>query len=143
MQFDETTMLAFVVGAVAAIDAGVALAFERSYSRGLLLLVPVLALLLMAFGRWAYRGTADLRRRPTGTEEAITAVVYGAGDAGHQIASGGPLGRTALRILAFVDDDPAAIPARPWSPRRRSRRRPDRGCAPARRQGRHPGDHQG
>ena len=39
--FDETTMLAFVVGAVAAIGAGVALAFERSYSRGLLLLVPV------------------------------------------------------------------------------------------------------
>jgi len=106
--FDETTMLAFVVGAVAAIGAGVALAFERSYSRGLLVLVPVLALLLMAFGRWAYRGTADLRRRPTGTEEAISAVVYGAGDAGHQIAQLVDLSdEPPYRILAFVDDDPA------------------------------------
>ena len=77
------------------------------FPRGLALITPPLALTFMAAGRWAFRIVFRKEfRRATGSH-AQSAVVYGAGDAGHQVARLLDMAKPApYRIVGFVDDDP-------------------------------------
>ncbi|MCC6498515.1 MAG: polysaccharide biosynthesis protein [Propionibacteriaceae bacterium] len=106
--FSEATMLGGSVAAIA-IFLGVAFAIAHPAfpPRSFALAIPLLALTLMAAGRWAFRIVFrhELRRGTGG--EALAALVYGAGDAGHQVArlvdNAAP---APYRIVGFVDDDP-------------------------------------
>lgn len=104
--FDEATVLGTIVLVVSVVTGAFYLLTQPVFSRSAALVIPTLALLLMATGRWVFRtarGTA--RRRQTDT--AVPALVYGAGDIGHQVAR---LVATAEEppyvIDGFIDDDP-------------------------------------
>lgn len=75
--------------------------------RGIALLVPVVALMGSLAGRWFYR---TLRSRTRGDHEGPrrNVLIYGAGDAGHQLIR---LiltdARSDFRVVGFLDDHPA------------------------------------
>lgn len=103
--YEEATTLAALVTAVAVIMGLVLHFFSPVYSRGVVTVIPALAFLLMAAGRWvfrAFRGTD----RPRPTAGATPVIIYGAGDAGHQVARLIDTAEEApYRIVGFVDDD--------------------------------------
>ncbi len=105
--FDEVTALGTLVAGVAVILGLVFLVTQPVFSRGLAVAMPALAFLLMAAGRWVFRA-ATAGRRQGDSSEAVPALVYGAGDAGHQVAL---LVDTAdeppYSIVGFIDDDPS------------------------------------
>ncbi|HSN11498.1 MAG TPA: polysaccharide biosynthesis protein, partial [Propionibacteriaceae bacterium] len=77
------------------------------FPRGLALITPPLALTFMAAGRWAFRIVFHNEFRRASGSHAQSAVVYGAGDAGHQVARLVDMAKPApYRIVGFVDDDP-------------------------------------
>ncbi len=103
---DEATHLGFIV---LGISSALALYFmftsEPGYPRGVTLTVPLGAYVLEVFGRFLAR--AWINRGQTEPESAEPIVVYGAGNAGQQLARllvNDP--DAPYRILAFVDDDP-------------------------------------
>lgn len=105
--FDEVTLLGSIVLGVSLLAGVFLVATQPVFSRGAAIVVPALALLVMAAGRWVFR--AAVGDRPGGGgAEAVPALVYGAGDTGHQVArllamSDAP----PYRVVGFVDDDPA------------------------------------
>ena len=106
--FDEVTALGTLVAGVAVILGLVFLITQPVFSRGLAVAMPALAFLLMAAGRWVFRAATANGRRQGDSSEAVPALVYGAGDAGHQVAL---LVDTAdeppYSIIGFIDDDPS------------------------------------
>lgn len=105
--FEEATLLGAIT-LVTGTSLGVVFAVFNPYlPRAVAVAVPALALILMASARWLYRSINGLAR-PNGLAEATPALVYGAGDAGEQIAR---LVDTAAdapyRLVGYLDDDPA------------------------------------
>lgn len=78
---------------------------SENFPRGVALTLPPLALLFMLAGRFTVRNVTDSGPRAD-VKDAVPALVYGAGNAGHQIAQ---LMRQAeeppYRIVGFLDDD--------------------------------------
>jgi dTDP-glucose 4,6-dehydratase len=106
--FDEVTALGSLVAGVAAVLGVIFFVTQPIFSRGLAFAMPALAFLLMAAGRWVFRAATSNGRRQGNASEALPALVYGAGDAGHQVAR---LVDTAdeppYSIVGFIDDDPS------------------------------------
>ena len=105
--FAEATWLGVLVVAIGGVLGAAFGSFIPHFPRGVALILPPTALVLMAAGRWALRAFfLDRRRRPT-KPDALRALVYGAGDAGHEVAR---LVDTATEppylIVGFLDDDP-------------------------------------
>ncbi|MGO1174344.1 MAG: polysaccharide biosynthesis protein, partial [Actinomycetaceae bacterium] len=106
--FDEIVgLIATVV--IAAFIAGASFLAIRPISdfpRGVALLAPPLALLLMASARWAYR--AWRARGSVIPDDAEDALIYGAGDAGYQLVRLLKMDHaTPFRPVGFIDDDPS------------------------------------
>src|SRR5664280_3897717 len=105
--FAEASFLGVSVGMIA---LGLGTAFILVYPgfpRGLALAIPALALTMMAAGRWMLRIAFRNELRRGTNDLALSAVVYGAGDAGHQVARLVDMSADApYRIVGFVDDSP-------------------------------------
>lgn len=105
--FDEALGLALHVGAVAVLTLMISQAFFPGLPRSIPILVPPLALLLSAAGRYLFR---VLRERMAGAPALVgqvhNAIIYGAGDAGRQVAR---LVRNdaelSFRVVGYVDDN--------------------------------------
>jgi FlaA1/EpsC-like NDP-sugar epimerase len=105
--FDEATALGTLVAGIALVLGVIFYLTQPVFSRGLAVAMPSLAFLVMAAGRWVLRALI-LGRATSVSSTAAPALIYGAGDAGHQVAR---LVDTAdeppYRIVGFIDDDPA------------------------------------
>lgn len=106
--FAEVVQLGALVFVVAFIVWFGALMFESHLPHGVASVVPALALLGMVSGRMGVRMLRAVEsRRSFAVLEAPWALVYGAGDAGEQVAR---LVDTAVHppysLVGFVDDDP-------------------------------------
>jgi FlaA1/EpsC-like NDP-sugar epimerase len=106
--FDEAigmAVTAVVVGAALAIIF-VAVIDSSHSPRAVAVLSPPIALLFMAAGRWAYR--AFTRRHKAARERSEKVLIYGAGDAGHQlIRLISTDDSTPYQVVGFIDDDKA------------------------------------
>ncbi|MGB7818632.1 MAG: nucleoside-diphosphate sugar epimerase/dehydratase [Ornithinibacter sp.] len=104
--FDEVTVLGTLVAGIALILGVVFFVSQPIFSRGLAIAMPSLAFLFMAAGRWVFRAIRNEGRSAPG-DGAVPALIYGVGDAGHQVAR---LVDTAdeppYDIVGFLDDDP-------------------------------------
>src|SRR5690606_12616914 len=70
------------------------------------IMLPPMALMFMATARWLFRSLMASRPRPVG-EDATPALVYGAGDAGYQVAQlVAKAEDPPYRIVGFIDDNP-------------------------------------
>ena len=102
--FDEATVLGSLVGGISVILGLTFMLTQPVFSRGLAVAMPSLAFLFMAAGRWVFRAVRG--RRQVADDGAAPALIYGAGDAGHQVAR---LVDTAdeppYTIVGFIDDD--------------------------------------
>ena len=81
---------------------------DGNLPRGISVLVPAVALIGSAGGRWFYR-TLRTRTRGNGTQGTATktVLIYGAGDAGYQLLRLVLMDRNAeYRIVGFIDDNP-------------------------------------
>jgi len=79
------------------------------FPRGVAFMLPPLALVFMAVGRWVFRIVYHAGSRTGGdVGRSVPVLLYGAGEAGHQVAT---LIDTSneypYRIVGFVDDDPS------------------------------------
>jgi FlaA1/EpsC-like NDP-sugar epimerase len=105
--FDEGLGLALSAVMVAALLGLCFLGVVGSsvFPRAVAVLTPPVALLLMAAGRWGYR--ACLARPGSGPRESAERVlIYGAGNAGHQLARLLAMDASApYRAVGFIDDD--------------------------------------
>ena len=105
--FDEVTGLAFHFAVVGLSTAVVFTVLDPALPRSIPVLVPPIALVSAAAGRWLFRTYRD-RNAPSPDERAKRALVYGAGDAGYQLL-------TLLRaerhpeyqVVGLIDDNPA------------------------------------
>lgn len=110
--FAEASALGVLVAAVAVVLGAVFL-FVPTFPRGVALVAPPLALTFMGFGRWAFRNLCGrgYRRPATSPADAPAlpaALVYGAGDDGHDVARLVDFAaEPPYRIVGFLDDDPA------------------------------------
>ncbi|WOP19680.1 nucleoside-diphosphate sugar epimerase/dehydratase [Raineyella sp. LH-20] len=110
--FAEATALGLLVIAVALLLGGFSF-FVPNFPRGIALLLPPLALVFMGFGRWAFRNFFSQRRRrlatrtgDAGVGAAPRALVYGAGNDGHDVARLVDFAEEPpYRIVGFLDDD--------------------------------------
>ena len=104
--FEEVSVLGALVAGVSLVVGVVFFLTLPVFSRGVVVVVPTIAFLFMGAGRWVFRAVRNERRREV-PDGAVRALVYGAGDVGHQVAR---LVDTAdeppYRIVGFVDDDP-------------------------------------
>ncbi|WP_404381853.1 polysaccharide biosynthesis protein [Knoellia locipacati] len=106
--FDEVTSLGRLVIAISVVLGAAFFIAAPLFSRGLAFIMPMLAFLIMAAGRWIFRVARGQDRRRNAEAPGMPALVYGAGDAGQQLArlvdsSDDP----PYSIVGFVDDDPA------------------------------------
>ncbi|GGB70140.1 dTDP-glucose 4,6-dehydratase [Knoellia flava TL1] len=109
--FDEVTSLGRLVVAISVVLGAAFYIAAPLFSRGIAFIMPMLAFLIMASGRWVLRvARGSDRRKGSRLPEVpgVPALVYGAGDAGHQLAglvdsSDDP----PYTIVGFVDDDPS------------------------------------
>ncbi|TBT82573.1 polysaccharide biosynthesis protein [Propioniciclava sinopodophylli] len=104
--FGEVSLLGLVVLVSAVISGGVGFLVSPEFSRSVAVTTPALALLGMVGGRVLFRAFySDDLRRAKGA--ATRALIYGAGDAGSQVAK---LVDTAVEppytIAGYLDDDP-------------------------------------
>ena len=77
-----------------------------NFPRGVGLVLPPMALMVMAAGRGIFRLLKDTRYRPP-DHVGTPALVYGAGNAGHQVARLIDIAEEPpYSIVGFVDDDP-------------------------------------
>jgi len=105
--FDEALGLALQVGVVAAVALLAAPLLYPDLPRSIPVLVPPVALLFCAAGRWIYR----VLRERTDASPAIgavrNAIIYGAGDAGRQVAQLVRNDRDlSFQVVGYVDDNP-------------------------------------
>lgn len=104
--FDEASALGVLVLIEAIILAALFMALNPAFSRGIAVGLPILALVFMAAGRFVFRNIFRTHRRRQ-SAEVTPAVIYGAGDAGHQVAR---LLETSddspYQVVGFIDDDP-------------------------------------
>lgn len=102
--FAEATWLAGLTGLVGIPLAIVFPLVSSSFPRGIGIAAPLLALAFMAAGRWVFRLLLTSGKRSD--VAGVPALVYGAGDAGHEVAR---LVSTAEQppyaIVGFLDDD--------------------------------------
>ena len=108
--FDEATSLGLWVVTESLVMAMVFLQVPQ-FPRGVALVMPPLALMLMASGRWLFRSvlreSIRQRNRHAISESVPRALVYGAGNDGHDVARLVDLSpEPPYRILGFLDDDP-------------------------------------
>ena len=105
--FDEALGLAVHVGLVGVLGIGIGLFANESVPRSVPVLVPPVALLLCAAGRWFYRAIRERSDDLVVGADVRNALVYGAGEAGRQVLQ---LLRNErelrLRVVGFVDDNP-------------------------------------
>jgi FlaA1/EpsC-like NDP-sugar epimerase len=109
--FDEALGLALHIGTVAVVALLAAPVLYPGLPRSIPVLVPPMALLISAAGRYLFR---VLRERTEGAPDTTTgvvmrnAIIYGAGDAGRQVAR---LVRNdpdlSFRVVGYVDDNQA------------------------------------
>ena len=105
--FDEVTALGKLVFAISLALGAASFVLAPLFSRGIVVVMPMLALLIMAAGRWIFRAARGQDRRRNIDSPGVPALVYGAGDAGHQLAR--LVDRSAdppYTIVGFLDDDP-------------------------------------
>ena len=104
--FDEAVGLAIhfaVVGLLTTVGSAL---LDTSLPRSIPVLVPPIALITAAAGRWTFRSMRD-RRSPDEAESIKRALVYGAGDAGNQVVGLLKSDRSAqYRIVGLIDDNP-------------------------------------
>jgi dTDP-glucose 4,6-dehydratase len=106
--FDEVTSLGRLVIAISVVLGATFFIAAPVFSRGIAFVMPMLAFLIMATGRWVFRVARGQDRRKSVETQGVPALVYGAGDAGHQLAglvdsSDDP----PYSIVGFIDDDPS------------------------------------
>lgn len=104
--FEEALGLAALTASVSAVTIVIFVGLDDGLPRGIAFLVPVVALVGSASGRWAYR---ILRTRPRGTSQVAqkNVLIYGAGDAGYQLLRLVLMSRDSeYRIVGFIDDNP-------------------------------------
>lgn len=103
--FDEATALGGLVVVITGVLGLLFMAVVPGFPNGVAFVLPPLALMLMASGRWAFR-SLFLSRRAVPDPGNVPALIYGAGDAGQEVAR---LIDTSTehqyRIVGFVDDD--------------------------------------
>lgn len=103
--FTEATWVGGMLILVAAPLAVVFPLVSSNFPRGIGVVAPMLTLCFMALGRWAFRIIIAAGRKSA--VGGVPALVYGAGDAGHEVAR---LIATAeeppYRIVGFLDDAP-------------------------------------
>ena len=58
---------------------------SSDFPRGVAIMLPPMALMYMAAGRWIFR-VVITNRKKSSAQDATPALVYGAGEAGHQVA---------------------------------------------------------
>lgn len=103
--FDEATSLG-VIATVASVPLGLVLwAIHVDFPRAASLLLLPVALVIMGVGRWALRAVRGTSG--ASASNAAPVLVYGVGDAGHQVVQ---LVRNSMdapyRIVGLLDDDP-------------------------------------
>lgn len=106
--FEESLGLVLVTTVVALILAVAFLGIPalEYFPRGVAFLTPPFALLLMAAGRWAYRQWVTARRPPR--TDAQKVLIYGAGDAGHQLLRLIQIDTNSpYEVVGLIDDDRA------------------------------------
>lgn len=104
--FDEAIGLAGLTLSVAVLMVVFFVVFKDDLPRGIAFLVPAMALIGSAGGRWFYR---ILRSRTRGGQEPATktVLIYGAGDAGYQLLRLVMLDRDSeYQVVGFIDDNP-------------------------------------
>lgn len=103
--FAEATSMGVLVAVIALVVGLLVSVFDHDFPRGVAIMLPPVALVLMATGRFLFRGLTAAR--PRGDRgEAPPALVYGAGNAGYQIAQLMDLAEAPpYRIVGFLDDD--------------------------------------
>ncbi len=109
--FAEATSLGLWVVAQSLV-LGMVFVEMPEFPRGVALVLPPLALMVMGSGRWLFRSLAHesirRRNRTTASETAPRALVYGAGSDGHDVARLVDMApEPPYRIVGFIDDDPA------------------------------------
>lgn len=107
--FAEATYLGSIVLTIAVVLGTIAMIFAPRFPNAIAVFMPATALILMAAGRWAFRSALGRnRRRSEGDDEAIPVLVYGAGEAGAEVARLVATAHEApYQIVGFVDDDRA------------------------------------
>ncbi|MDD9207457.1 nucleoside-diphosphate sugar epimerase/dehydratase, partial [Georgenia sp. 10Sc9-8] len=76
----------------------------EAFPQALAVLVPPIALLLMAAGRWAYRAWRTRGREKSANAENV--LIYGAGDAGHQLLRLISTDTSSpYRVVGLIDDN--------------------------------------
>ena len=106
--FSEASWIGALVFGIGAALGLAMLALADDFPRGIALMVPPLALMLMAAGRWLFRMIFASTLVGEAAEGSVPVLVYGAGEAGHQVASLVDISaEPPYRIVGFLDDDPA------------------------------------
>ncbi|MDO5500773.1 MAG: nucleoside-diphosphate sugar epimerase/dehydratase, partial [Propionibacteriaceae bacterium] len=104
--FAEVTSLGMLVLGVSGILGAIFIIAVPNFPNGIALVMPSIALVIMAAGRWAFRGYFGSSRRRATDQEATPVLVFGAGDAGAEVArlvAATP--NAPYRIEGFLDDD--------------------------------------
>ncbi|MFC7489226.1 MULTISPECIES: polysaccharide biosynthesis protein [unclassified Knoellia] len=105
--FDEVTSLGQLVIAISVVLGATFYITAPLFSRGIAFVMPALAFLFMTAGRWTHRVSRTRGSRRQGETSGVPALIYGAGDAGHQLAGlvdSSP--DSPYEIVGFIDDDP-------------------------------------
>lgn len=84
--FDEVTSLGLLVIAISVSLGATFFIAAPLFSRGIAFVMPAIAFLIMAAGRWIFRVARHEDRRRSGAMSGLPAIIYGANDAGHQLA---------------------------------------------------------
>ena len=105
--FDEALGLALQVGVVAAVALLAAPLLYPDLPRSIPVLVPPVALLICAAGRWIYRVIRERTDASPAIGAVRNAIIYGAGDAGRQVAQLVRNDRDlSFQVVGYVDDNP-------------------------------------
>ncbi len=103
--FEEMVGLATLVLGVATVTVLIFIGLSSDLPRGIAFLAPPVALVGSAAGRWAYRSMRSRSPKPAaGIQKRV--LVYGAGEAGHQLVRL-LLGSkdSGFRVVGLIDDD--------------------------------------
>jgi FlaA1/EpsC-like NDP-sugar epimerase len=104
--FSEMLGLVALFGGVGVIELGIWTTVNRTLPRSIPVLAPMLALLIAAAGRWAYRALRERSRSQTEVGDRRT-LIYGAGDAGAQVLTLLQKQPSAgMEVVGFIDDNP-------------------------------------